>query len=105
MTLRRSRTLVGSILSTLLIITLVMAGMPVGAQQPRQGGELIFPVPSEPPSYDGHREETFGLIHPFAPFYSTLLRVDPTDPTGTKPVTDEEARRRIVRRRFGNGTT
>ena len=62
MTLRRSRTLVGSILSTLLIITLVMAGMPVGAQQPRQGGELIFPVPSEPPSYDGHREETFGLM-------------------------------------------
>ena len=44
--------------------------------------------PSEPPSYDGHREETFGLIHPFAPFYSTLLRVDPTDPTGTKPVGD-----------------
>ena len=88
MTLRRSRTLAGSILSTLLIITLVMTGMPVGAQQPRQGGELIFPVPSEPPSYDGHREETFGLIHPFAPFYSTLLRVDPTDPTGTKPVGD-----------------
>ena len=28
------------------------------------GGELIFAVPSEPPSYDGHREATFGLIHP-----------------------------------------
>ena len=52
------------------------------------GGELIFPVPSEPPSYDGHREETFGLIHPIAPHYNTLLRVDPTDPTGTKPVGD-----------------
>src|SRR6185295_13478956 len=58
------------------------------AQTPRSGGELVFPVPSEPPSYDGHREETFGLIHPVAPFYSTLLRVDPTDPTGTKPVGD-----------------
>lgn len=55
------------------------------AQQPRNGGELVFPVPSEPPSYDGHREETFGLIHPIAPFYNTLLRVDPTDPGGTKP--------------------
>ena len=65
-----------------------MTGMPAGAQQPRYGGELVFPVPSEPPSYDGHREETFGLIHPFAPFYSTLLRVDPTDPSGTKPVGD-----------------
>lgn len=55
------------------------------AQQPRAGGELVFPVPSEPPSYDGHREETFGLIHPFAPFYNTLLRVDPEDKSGTKP--------------------
>jgi peptide/nickel transport system substrate-binding protein len=58
---------------------------PLQAQTPRYGGELIFPVPSEPPSYDGHREETFGLIHPIAPFYNTLLRVDPTDPGGTKP--------------------
>jgi peptide/nickel transport system substrate-binding protein len=55
------------------------------SQQPRSGGELVFPVPSEPPSYDGHREETFGLIHPFAPFYNTLLRVDPNDKGGTKP--------------------
>ena len=61
------------------------AGLPAHAQQPRSGGELVFPVPSEPPSYDGHREETFGLIHPFAPFYNTLLRVDPFDKGGTKP--------------------
>ena len=59
--------------------------IPSQAQQPRSGGELVFPVPSEPPSYDGHREETFGLIHPIAPFYNTLLRVDPNDKTGTKP--------------------
>jgi hypothetical protein len=31
-------------------------------------------VPSEPPSYDAHQEETFGVIHPVAPHYSTLLR-------------------------------
>ena len=55
------------------------------ADSPRYGGELVFPVPSEPPSYDGHREETFGLIHPIAPFYNTLLRVDPFDKSGTKP--------------------
>jgi peptide/nickel transport system substrate-binding protein len=55
------------------------------AQAQRNGGELVFPVPSEPPSYDGHREETFGLIHPIAPFYNTLLRVDPNDRSGTKP--------------------
>ena len=59
--------------------------LPLNAQTPRNGGELVFPVPSEPPSYDGHREETFGLIHPIAPFYNTLLRVDPNDKSGTKP--------------------
>ena len=63
-----------------------MLALSTQAQSPKSGGELIFPVPSEPPSYDGHREETFGLIHPIAPFYNTLLRVDPNDPAGTKPV-------------------
>jgi len=74
---------VTALLSLLLIAVLVA---PTWAQEkPRSGGELVFPVPSEPPSYDGHRESTFGLIHPFAPFYNTLLRVDPNDPSGTKP--------------------
>jgi peptide/nickel transport system substrate-binding protein len=63
-----------------------MVALSTHSQTPRSGGELIFPVPSEPPSYDGHREETFGLIHPFAPFYNTLLRVDPNEKSGTKPV-------------------
>jgi peptide/nickel transport system substrate-binding protein len=66
-------------------VTALAAPFQAPAQQPRSGGELVFPVPSEPPSYDGHREETFGLIHPFAPFYNTLLRVDPFDKSGTKP--------------------
>jgi len=76
-------------MSTLVRALAVAAGallaIPSAAQSPRNGGELVFPVPSEPPSYDGHREETFGLIHPIAPFYNTLLRVDPNDPGGTKP--------------------
>ena len=66
------------------IIAGALLAFPTLAQSPRSGGELVFPVPSEPPSYDGHREETFGLIHPIAPFYNTLLRVDPNDPGGTK---------------------
>src|SRR5437867_4300803 len=62
---------------------------PVFAQdKPRSGGELIFLVPSEPPSYDGHKEGTFGVVHPLAPHYNTLLRIDPTDGTGTRPVPD-----------------
>ena len=70
-------------------LILFIAAIPAFAQdKPRSGGELIFVVPSEPPSYDAHQEETFGVIHPMAPHYNTLLRVDPTDKTGTKPVGD-----------------
>src|SRR5437016_5611389 len=56
--------------------------------RPRPGGELIFLVPSELPSYVGHREGTFGVVHPLAPHYDTLLRIDPTDRTGTRVVPD-----------------
>jgi peptide/nickel transport system substrate-binding protein len=56
--------------------------------KPRYGGELIFLAPSEPPSYDGHREGTFGTVHPLAPLYNTLLRIDPGDRTGTRPAPD-----------------
>jgi peptide/nickel transport system substrate-binding protein len=69
----------------LAFVSVALLALPLYAQTPRNGGELVFPVPSEPPSYDGHREETFGLIHPVAPFYNTLLRVDPNDVSGTKP--------------------
>src|SRR5215813_6901778 len=72
-----------------MIAIVVAALAPAAAQdKPRYGGELLFAVPSEPPSYDAHREETFGIIHPMAPHYNTLLRVDPADKTGTKPVGD-----------------
>src|ERR1700724_1488756 len=73
----------------LAILAVLVAGVSAGAQEsPRRGGELIFLVPSEPPSYDAHREETFAVVHPAAPHYSTLLRVDPTDRTGTRIVGD-----------------
>src|SRR5438132_9588196 len=71
----------GVLLALALGVVVLMAPGPfaLAQEQPRSGGELIMAVPSEPPSYDGHREETFGLIHPIAPFYSLLLRVDPVD--------------------------
>jgi peptide/nickel transport system substrate-binding protein len=77
------------LLSTLLALVWLAGAGPASAQdKPRYGGELTFVVPSEPPSYDAHREETFGVTHPLAPHYNTLLRVDPFDKTGTKPVGD-----------------
>src|SRR5919197_6018945 len=75
-------------ISRTLAVLIALAIPALAQDKPRSGGELTFVVPSEPPSYDAHQEETFGLIHPTAPHYSTLLRVDPNDKTGTKPVGD-----------------
>ncbi len=77
-------------LKLVLIVALVtLAAAPAAAQdRPRHGGELVFVVPSSPPSYDAHREETFGTIHPIAPHYNTLLRTDPGDRTGSRVVGD-----------------
>ena len=50
------------------------------AQTPKSGGTLTFVVGSKIPSYDGHVETTFGMIHPIAPFYSLLMRVNPANP-------------------------
>src|SRR5437867_6129092 len=62
-------------LGLLIGILAALLAAPAGAQErPRYGGELVFAVPSEPPSYDAHREETFGVIHPMAPHYNTLDR-------------------------------
>src|SRR5215510_12552292 len=72
-----------------VLLLLGLAGLPASAQEtPRAGGELVFVVPAEPPSYDAHREETFAIVHPAAPHYNTLLRVDPADRSGTRIVGD-----------------
>jgi len=78
----------GAALLALVLSGAVAVPSGVAQEKPRYGGELVFPVPSEPPSYDAHREQTFGVIHPVAPHYNGLLRFDPTDPTGTKPAPD-----------------
>lgn len=58
--------------------TMSVAG---GHSNIKKGGVLDFVVPAEPPSFDGHRETTFALVHPIAPFYSTLIRVNPDNPS------------------------
>src|SRR2546428_4647059 len=46
-------------------------------ESPRRGGELVYVVSAEPPSFDGHKESTFAVIHPVSPHYSLLLKFDP----------------------------
>ncbi|HEY3065661.1 MAG TPA: ABC transporter substrate-binding protein [Methylomirabilota bacterium] len=73
----------------LIAAALALFPVPAAAQEkPRYGGELVFVVPIEPPSLDAHREGTFALLQPAAPHYNTLLRVDPTDRTGTRVIAD-----------------
>ncbi len=71
-------------MKTLMIAAAVLAlGLwsfaPVEAA-PKKGGVLKFVVGSKIPSYDGHIESTFGMIHPLRPFYSLLIRVNPENP-------------------------
>lgn len=69
----------------LALAAAVGVGLTVGAgatkaETPKSGGVLNFVVGSKIPSYDGHQETTFGMIHPIRPFYSTLIRVNPSNP-------------------------
>ena len=56
-------------------------GASAGALAQKKGGVLDFVVGSKIPSYDGHAESTFGMIHPIRPFYSLLIRVNPDNPS------------------------
>ena len=56
------------------------------ADEPRYGGILTYVVPGDPPSYDGHQESTFSVIHPIAPFYSTLIKANPENPSDADDV-------------------
>jgi len=73
---------------TRLAVSLAVgAGLALGsvgiakAETPKSGGVLNFVVGSKIPSYDGHKETTFGMIHPIRPFYSLLIRVNPNNPS------------------------
>ena len=76
------------VISVIGVAPVGLVGTVAAQETPRSGGELVFVVPAEPPSFDTHREESFSLIHPAAPHYSTMLRVDLDDPSGTKIVGD-----------------
>src|SRR6516162_5872618 len=53
-------------------------------EAPKHGGTLTYMIPADsPPSFDGHRENTFATIHAVAPFYSVLIRANPQNPAET----------------------
>jgi peptide/nickel transport system substrate-binding protein len=58
------------------------ATTPAPAEEtPRYGGTLTYMIPADaPPTFDAQREQTYATIHSAAPFYSTLIRVNPMNP-------------------------
>lgn len=74
---------IGAVTATALTL-----GTIAGAAAQKSGGTLNFVVGSKIPSYDAHVETTFGMIHPIAPFYSLLIRVNPDAPATNDFVCD-----------------
>ena len=66
----------------LAMIGLVLAMMPAAAEEtPKYGGTLTYLIPADsPPTFDAQREQTYATIHSAAPFYTTLVRINPLNP-------------------------
>lgn len=70
--------------TTLALMIAVTARPALADETPIRGGILTYMIPADaPPSLDGHREATYATMHAVAPFYSVLLRVDPSNPADT----------------------
>ena len=74
-----------NIRSGLIALAVLSAAAPTFAQEtPKQGGTFTYMIPADaPPSLDGHRETTYATVHTAAPFYSTLIRINPDNPSST----------------------
>src|SRR5690242_7514108 len=61
-----------------------LAAAPGEEEAGKRGGTLTYTIPADaPPSFDGHREQTFATLHSAAPFYSVLIRISPENPSST----------------------
>ena len=79
----------GSRLALTFAAALAIAAPASADETPKRGGILTYMIPADaPPSFDAHREETYATIHSAAPFYSTLIRVNPMDPGSPDLVCD-----------------
>lgn len=60
---------------------LLSLGVTAPTMAQKYGGTLNFVTAGKIPSFDGPKESTFAMIHPIAPFYSLLIRVNPSNPS------------------------
>jgi len=82
---RRTRTATAVVSATIWSAAVLLSlGAATAAEVPKRGGTLTYMIPADaPPSFDGHRENTFATIHAVAPFYSVLIRANPDNPSDT----------------------
>ena len=82
----RARTVASLLLGS--AVGLGLSAQSATAADVQKGGTLNFVVAGEAPSKDGHKETTYAIVHPYAPFYSVLIRVDPENPQSADFVCD-----------------
>src|SRR5262245_17098665 len=65
----------------------VATGSAGAEETPKYGGTLTYMIPADaPPTFDAQREQTYATIHSAAPFYSTLIRINPFNPASTTDI-------------------
>jgi peptide/nickel transport system substrate-binding protein len=70
-------TIIGIMLSVVILVGLWTAPAALAEEKPRHGGVLRVAHAADPPSLDTHQEQTFAVNIPMAPVYNTLVRFDP----------------------------
>ncbi len=79
--MRKSSELLAAAIAALVSVA---ASAVADEETPKRGGTLTYMIPADaPPSLDGHRETTYATIHSTAPFYSVLIRINPSNPSST----------------------
>jgi peptide/nickel transport system substrate-binding protein len=80
--------IIRSSLKFVLCAVLALGAAAAAADAPKRGGILTYMIAADGgPSFDGHREATYAVLHATAPFYSVLIRVNPDNPASTTDFT------------------
>ena len=75
--IRRHQTFVIGVALTATVGCLAVLAVAQSPDTPRRGGVLLAAIAADAPSLDPHQEQTFAVLQPVAPLYSTLLQIDP----------------------------